>query len=179
MIRLLAGTGWCFAMRARFSYPLAFLVPSAMAAVLLAVLVAAAGAGILWLFVFGDNPWPAGADGALMALAAFVAAGALMLLLLASYSFGKRRETYGGMAKRHLVLALAVSIAIPALVLFYEWQVGNLGPGPVPANNSFKPTPRHGSLNPAVRPVINLRAAHDQKAIDAWQLQSLLLWLHS
>jgi hypothetical protein len=116
-----------------------------MAAFLSAVMAAAGGAGILWLFVFGDNSWPDAAESALIAFAVLVAALTLAILVFASYSFGKKREGLGGLAKRHLVLAIAVSAAIPALALFYEWEVGNLGPGPVPANKSFKPNPLRGS----------------------------------
>lgn len=45
-------------MKARYSYPLLFLLPSAMVAVLAAFVVVAVGAGVLWLFVYGDNQWP-------------------------------------------------------------------------------------------------------------------------
>jgi hypothetical protein len=132
-------------MKARFAYPLAFLLPSLMVAVISAVIVGAAAGGVLWLFVYGDNTWPDTAETVVMSLVGLVAAATLGALLFASYSFGKARELTSGMSKRHLVLAAVVSVLLPLLVLLHQWQVGNLGAQPVPANNSFKPNPLRGS----------------------------------
>jgi hypothetical protein len=51
-----------------------------------------------------------------------------MALVAASYSFGKKREADGGLSKRHVAMAVGVSVLIPALVLLQQWQVGNLRP---------------------------------------------------
>lgn len=115
-------------MKARYSYPLLFLLPSAMAALLVAAVVVGAGAGVLWIFVYGDNPWPKSAETALMILATAVSALTLVVLIAAAYSFGKKRELAGGLSRRHIVVAASISVLIPALVLFHQWQVGNLGP---------------------------------------------------
>ena len=120
-------------MKARFAYPLVFLLPSAMAAIVLAVVAGAATGGILWLFVYGDNGWPAAADHAVVAFAGLVAAGILLTLLFASYSFGKARESTGGLSMWHVALAAVVSVLLPALVLLHQWQIGNLGTQPVQA----------------------------------------------
>ena len=114
-------------MRARYSYPLLFLLPSAMVAFLAAFIVVGAGAGVLWIFVYGDNTWPKSADTALMSLAVLAAAGTLSLLLFTSYSYGRSREPVGGLARRHVVWALVISIALPALVFLRQWQIGNMG----------------------------------------------------
>ncbi len=116
-------------MKVRFLYPLMFLIPSAMAAILIGFVAAGAGAGILWIFVYGDNTWPQAAETVVMAFAALASAATLTMLAAASYAFGKRREATGGLARRHVVLALAFSILLPALALLHQWQVGNLGAG--------------------------------------------------
>jgi ABC-type amino acid transport system permease subunit len=113
-------------MKARYAYPLVFFVPSAMLASLLAVAAAGAGAGLLWLFVYGDDPWPQAAGSGIMAFAVAVAIVALALLLHASYAFGRRRED-AGLARRHVVLALVVTVSLPLLAVLHQWQVGNLG----------------------------------------------------
>jgi hypothetical protein len=114
-------------MKARYSYPLLFLLPSAMVAFLTAFVVVGVGAGALWVFVYGDNTWPKSADAALMSVAVFAAAATLSLLLFASYSYGRSREPTGGLARRHVVWALVISILLPAVVFLRQWQIGNPG----------------------------------------------------
>ena len=68
-------------MKARYGYPLLLLLPSAMLAALAAIVVVAVGAGVLWIFVYGDDPWPASANTLLMALAAVASVTTLLALL--------------------------------------------------------------------------------------------------
>ena len=114
-------------MKTRYSYPLLFLLPSAMVAFLVGIVVVGAGAGVLWIFVYGDNPWPKSSDTALVSLAVIASAATLASLIFASYSYGKNREPSGGMAGWHIAWGVGVSILLPALVLLHQWQVGNLG----------------------------------------------------
>ena len=114
-------------MKTRYSYPLLFLLPSAMVAFLVAFFVGVAGAGVLWIFVYGDNSWPESSGTALMGLAVIAAAATLAFLLFSGYSYGKSREPSGGMVGRHVAWGVGISILLPALVLLHQWQVGNLG----------------------------------------------------
>lgn len=114
-------------MKARHAYPLLFLVPVAMLAVIAAALTAAAGAGVLWLFVHGDDPWPASTNTALMTLASVVGLVVLAGLLLAAHRAGKAQERRGGLRRVHVLIALGLSVGLPLLVLLHHWQVGNLG----------------------------------------------------
>lgn len=114
-------------MKARYAYPLVFLLPSVMAAALAAIVTIAAGAGMLWIFVYGDDPWPASAHTVLMAGAFVVFALALAALLAAGYAFGRRREAAGGLRRAHVVAAFAVSAGLCVLVLLHQWQVGHIG----------------------------------------------------
>lgn len=113
-------------MKTRYSYPLLFLLPSAMVAFLAAFAVVGAGAGVLWIFVYGDDPWPESSGPALMTLAVIVSLATLASLMLASYSYGKQREP-DGMARRHVAWVVGISFLLPSLVLLHQWQVGNLG----------------------------------------------------
>ena len=132
-------------MRARHAYPLLFLIPAAMVATIGAVLAAAAGAGVLWLFVYGDNPWPASANAVVMALASAAALVALAALLLVARRVGEIQESRGGVRRVHVLVALGLTLGLPVLVLLHQWQVGNLGGAQVPPNNSSKPTPLRGA----------------------------------
>lgn len=121
---------YSFGVKARFSYPLVFLLPSAMAALIATVLAVGAGGGILWLFVYGDNPWPQSADNVLMAVAIAACLAIFAALSFASYSFGKKRESHGGLKWSHVALAAGISVLLPALAFLHQLGVGNIGPRP-------------------------------------------------
>lgn len=129
-------------MKARYAYPLLFVLPSAMASVIAGVLVAAAGAGVMWVFVYGDNPWPSHAGTLLMVGASIFAMLVLCGLVALSFRIGKARESHGGLSRSHVFIALALSVGLPLLVLVHQWQVGNLGHSPVPPNSSYMDSPQ-------------------------------------
>ena len=114
-------------MKTRHTYLLLFALPSAMVSLIAAVLVAAAGAGVLWIFVYGDNTWPPVANTLLMASACTLAAALFGASMSLAYRIGKAYETQGSIPRRHVLVALALSVGLPVLVLLHQWQVGNLG----------------------------------------------------
>ncbi len=114
-------------MKARFSYPLLFLLPSMMVSAVVAVLVVGAGAGVLWIFVYGDDLWPEVAETWLLGLMVGAFGLTLTALVWAGYMYGKRQELLGGLARKHIVLAIAVTIVLPALILLRQWRIGALG----------------------------------------------------
>ena len=116
-----------------------------MVACVATVLAAAAGAGVLWIFVYGDNSWPTSANTTVMAVATSVGLVLLALLLFAARRIGKRRETQGGVSRSHILVALGLSAGLPALVLLHQLEIGNLGGAQVPPDNSSKPTPLRGA----------------------------------
>lgn len=140
-------------MKARHSYLLLFLLTSAMIAFLAAFVIAAAGAGILWIFVYGDNSWPESANTALMVLVATASVLTFATLVALSYSFGKDQETRGGLRRSHMVSSLGVSIGLPLLVLLHQWQVGNIGDEPAPAVDSSFAVPLPARHDTSALPV--------------------------
>jgi hypothetical protein len=115
-------------MKRRYAYVLLFAVPAMLAAAIVAVLLAAAVAGGMWLFVFGDNPWPASASTVLTALLVLVGLAAWAGLLSVAYSFGKRQEALATAGLRPVMAAVGATAMLALLVVFQQWRVGNLGP---------------------------------------------------
>ncbi|MGY0798930.1 hypothetical protein ACW7G0_07750 [Lysobacter sp. A286] len=115
-------------MKARFSYLLLFLLPIVMVAIIVTVFAGGASAGILWLYVYGDNVWPQSANNVFMAVIVVVFSATLITLCLASYAFGKKRESCGGLKGSHVALAVGASILMPGLGLLHQLSVGNIGP---------------------------------------------------
>ena len=110
-------------MKARYAYPLLFLVPGVMAGVIVAALATATGEGFLWLFVYGDNPWPPGSSAALTIFAVVVGLLVLAAVLAIAYRFGKAQESRGGLRKAHVLIAILLSVGLPLLILVHQWQV--------------------------------------------------------
>lgn len=111
-------------MKARHAYPLLFLLPAAIAAAIVAVIGTAAGAGLLWIFVHGDDVWPRSAEVALDVLAIALFALVLRALLRLGHATGKRREEEGGVRGRDAALAIGVTGALVVLVPLHQWSVG-------------------------------------------------------
>lgn len=115
-------------MKRRYAYILLFAVPALLAACILAVLLGAAVAGGLWLFVFGDDPWPASASTALTVLFVLVGAGVWAGLLTVAYASGRAQEPLATPILRPLMAAAGATAILALLVVFQQWRVGNLGP---------------------------------------------------
>lgn len=111
-------------MKARYAYPLLFLLPAAIAAAVVAVVGVAGGAGVLWVFVHGDALWPRSAEVLLKGLAIALFALVLLALLRRCHATGKLREAEGGVRGRDAALAFGLTGALVVLVLLQQWSVG-------------------------------------------------------
>lgn len=114
-------------MKARFSYPLVFLLPCGMLASVAAVVSVGVGAGVAWLFIYGDDSWPDAAERNILWLAVAVAITSFATLISASYFYGKRQESFGGLGKWHVTAAMVITLLLPALVLLRQYRIGALG----------------------------------------------------
>jgi hypothetical protein len=115
-------------MKKRYLYALLFGLPGFFVAGMIALFVFGASMGILWLFIFGDNPWPSGSE--TVALILFV--GIFLFLWVASiaagYLIGGRLESDPGVNRIHILLSVGLTAAFVLFILFQQWSVGNLGP---------------------------------------------------
>jgi hypothetical protein len=84
--------------------------------------------GILWLYVFGDDPWPTYTEQVVSIL--FVTTVLLIWLIsvVSGYVIGKKLENDLMLNQRHVLISAAVTAIFLLLMLFQQWSVGNLGP---------------------------------------------------
>ena len=115
-------------MKKRYLYALIFAIPGLLWALLLSALLFAVTAGALWLFVFGDSPWPDWTNTALPIAFAVVFIALWCVAIAAGYWFGKGSEARPGIPARHLWYALAATLLPIGLVLLQQFSVGSLGP---------------------------------------------------
>jgi hypothetical protein len=114
-------------MKRRYVYVLLFGVPALLAALVVSLLLFAAAAGALWIFVLGDNPWPASAGNVLMGLLVLACAALWLGLLALAYATGKQQEAQPALNPRHVLAAVGTTALLVLLVVAQQWSVGNLG----------------------------------------------------
>jgi hypothetical protein len=101
----------------RHFYVLLFAVPALLVSIIAAALMLAASTGVLWLFVFGDDPWPPIASTLLGSVLVVGVAGVWIGLLFVAYAVGKQEERRAGLNVRHLMLSIGATIVLAAVIV--------------------------------------------------------------
>jgi len=101
----------------RHVYVLLFAVPALLVSIIAAALMLAASAGALWLFVYGDDPWPNTANVLLGAIFLLVAAALWLALLFVAYRVGREQEGERSLNKRHVALSLGATVVLTAIII--------------------------------------------------------------
>ncbi len=114
-------------MKRRYLYVLLYCAPALLAAAIISVLLFGAAAGTLWLFAFGDSPWPASVDDTLVALFLLVCAGLWLALISLAYLAGKKQEANPGFNTRPVAGAVGATVLLALLIVWHQWGVGNIG----------------------------------------------------
>ena len=103
-------------LRRRWTYVLLFALPAFLLACVAAAVVLGASAGVLWLFVFGDDPWPAVAGTMLGAVFVGVGAALWALLLAGAYAVGRQQESAPRLNTNHVAVAIGITAVVGGLV---------------------------------------------------------------
>ena len=113
-------------MKRRYVYSILVGVPGLFVSLIVSVIAFGFAAGFLWLFVFGDNSWPAWVEMALPVLFVSVFIIVWLALLAAGYFIGIAREHDAAMNRTHVLISLGATLLFTAVILLYEWGIGNL-----------------------------------------------------
>lgn len=114
-------------MRKRYLYGLLFGIPALPIALLVSFLVFGAAAGFFWIYVFGDNTWPAFAGTLLTGLWVLTFLIVWLALTTFGYRFGKKQEHDPEFNRRHLALSVGLTLLPLALMALHQKSVGNIG----------------------------------------------------
>ena len=115
-------------MKKRYLYVLLFGLPGLFIAGILSILGYAALTGILWLYVFGDNPWPVSVEPILVTLFALTVLVLWMVLIVLGFFIGRSLEKDPVLNRTHILLSAGVTLVLILFLVFQQWSVGNLGP---------------------------------------------------
>ena len=115
-------------MKKRYIYTILFGVPGLLIAAMLSLIVAGTAAGALWIFVFGDNPWPASVETILPIVILAVFLIVWTAILAAGFFIGKRLERDPVFNKGHILVSIGVIVAFLLGFGFFQLRIGNIGP---------------------------------------------------
>jgi hypothetical protein len=107
-------------MKKRYLYALLFGIPGFFIAGMISLFLFGAILGFLWLFVFGDDPWPLTPDTMLSNLLVLT----FLILWLGStilgYQIGIKMEQEPGMNKKHVLLSAGLTLLFIILILLQQ-----------------------------------------------------------
>ena len=115
-------------MKKRYLYALLFGIPGFFVSAILSLLGFGATAGILWIYFFGDSPWPSSIETRLPILFVLIFLMIWMALAVIGFGIGKRLEKDPALNRNHILASGAPTVVFVVLIFLQEWSVGNPGP---------------------------------------------------
>src|SRR5689334_8888903 len=115
-------------MKKRYIYALLFGIPGLFISVISSFFLFGAVTGVLWIFVFGDNPWPASIENIPVILFVLTFLVVWIGLIGAGYWVGKRLENISTLNRSHILLSSGLTILFITLILLRQFSMGNFGP---------------------------------------------------
>lgn len=115
-------------MKKRYLYAMLFGIPGLFVAGMISIFLFGAFAGVLWIYVFGDNPWPPYAEQLLSIVFVLTVLALWIGSLVLGYVVGKRLEKDPALNRNHVLISAGLTTVFLLLILFQQWNVGNLGP---------------------------------------------------
>ena len=114
-------------MKKRYLYVLLFGIPGLFVAGILSILLFGAVAGILWLYIFGDNPWPSYTETVLSVLFVLSVMAIWAVTIILGYVMGRRLEKDPILNRSHIFVSAGLTLIFLLLILFQQWSAGSFG----------------------------------------------------
>jgi hypothetical protein len=115
-------------MKKRYIYSLLFGIPGLGISLVLSFLVFWVMVGFLWIYVFGDDSWPASTQNILPLLFFLTFLLLWIVSIAAGYRTGKKLEFDPVLNKKHMAVSFISTIVPLCLILFHQLQTGHIGP---------------------------------------------------
>ena len=115
-------------MKKRHLYALLFGIPGLFVAGIIALFISGAFLGILWIYVFGDDPWPPQVETATLILLMVVFFMAWIGSMVLGYRIGRGLEKDPVVNWKHVLVSAGLTAFLILFIVIQQWNVGNLGP---------------------------------------------------
>jgi len=115
-------------MKKRYLYSLLFGIPGFLVAAMSSLAIFAAVAGVLWIYVFGDDPWPFLVEGVsgLLFVITFLIFWAVAIA--AGYFTGKNLEKVSALNRKHVLASTLLTLVFVIFIVLQQLSLGNIGP---------------------------------------------------
>jgi hypothetical protein len=115
-------------MKKRYIYVLLFGIPGLFVAGMISIILFGVLVNVLWLYIFGDLPWPSSSEAIISILFAILFLSLWATSILLGYFIGRRLEKDPLLNRRHVMTSIGLTVIFLLLVVLQQWSVGNLGP---------------------------------------------------
>jgi hypothetical protein len=115
-------------MKKRYTYSLLFGIPGFFVSLIVSFFIFGVVTGILWIFVFGDQTWPASLEKILPIWLLFIFLGLWITSVALGFRTGKKLEDDPQLDTKHIAISAGVTIAQVVLIILYQLSIGNIGP---------------------------------------------------
>jgi len=111
----------------RYLYSLLFAIPGFFIAAIISIAVFGAAAGFLWIYVYGDMPWPSSIEKLLPIISALTLLVLWVISIVIGFTIGKKLEKDQVSSTKHILISLALTIAPITIIFLHQLSVGNIG----------------------------------------------------
>jgi hypothetical protein len=118
----------CSRMKKRYLYALLFGIPGFFISAILSIVIFGAVMGTLWIFVFGDNPWPVSPESTLSTILILSFLILWAASIVTGYIVGKKLEANPSLNWKHILISGGLTLAFIFFIVLQQWSVGNIGP---------------------------------------------------
>ena len=114
-------------MKKRYLYSILYGAPGFFVSLIIAFIIFGAAAGFLWIYAYGDNPWPQSTDNILPALFILTFLVLWIASITVGFKAGIKFEENPGLNKNHILVSIGATTLPVVLIILYQSSVGNIG----------------------------------------------------
>ena len=115
-------------MKKRYIYSILFGVPGFFVSLTITFIIFGATAGFIWIYVYGDNPWPKSTEKVLPVLFVLTFLVLWISSIILGLITGRNLEGNLSLQKSHILASIGATTLPIVLITLYQLSVGNIGP---------------------------------------------------
>jgi len=104
-----------------------FGAPGFFVSLIITFFIFGAASGFLWIYVYGDNPWPQSTGKILFALFILIFLVLWISSIIAGFITGRNLEVNPGLNKDHIMASVGATAVPIVLIILHQLNVGNIG----------------------------------------------------